>query len=180
MIFEKIKRIITGKKDQNVKSDALLEEEKNELIIERYVENHNDVINWSKEDHQRLRILVNPECVNAASEGSIPYFCSSYLSVYFDYNNEKGNYITKNIVFGNKKRTKIPENSTLLSIKNENTKDEIKLLNKAKEKILERFVNSTKPGTKVIIKYRKTKSKTIEKLSIKTGSFDDLCKNFKI
>ena len=44
MIFKKIKEIITRKKDQNVKSDALLEEEKNELIIERFVENHKDVI----------------------------------------------------------------------------------------------------------------------------------------
>ena len=57
MIFKKIKEIITRKKDQNVKSDALLEEEKNELIIERFIENHNDVINWSKEDQERLREL---------------------------------------------------------------------------------------------------------------------------
>ena len=42
-LIKKVKNIIFKKKikkDQNVKSDALLEEEKNELIIERFVENH--------------------------------------------------------------------------------------------------------------------------------------------
>ncbi len=83
MLFKKIKKIITGKKDQNVKSDALLEEEKNELIIERFVENHNDVINWSKEDQERLEKLVNPECKTSKKIRNLTVFSHSYLSVYF-------------------------------------------------------------------------------------------------
>ena len=83
MIFKKIKEIITRKKDQNVKSDALFEEEKNELIIERFVENHKDVINWSKEDQERLEKLVNPECKHSKEIRDLPVFSQSYLSVYF-------------------------------------------------------------------------------------------------
>ena len=85
MIFKKIKRIITGKKDQNVKSDALLEEEKNELIIERFVENHNDVINWSKEDQERLEKLVNPKCKTSKEIRDLTAFSHSYLSAYFNF-----------------------------------------------------------------------------------------------
>ena len=53
MIFKKIKEIITRKKDQNVKSDALLEEEKNELIIERFIEN-SDIFKWNSKDIERF------------------------------------------------------------------------------------------------------------------------------
>ena len=82
MIFEKIKKIITGKKDQNVKSDTLLEEEKNELIIERFVENHKDVINWSKEDQERLENLVNPKCRYPKNFLDLAVFSHSYLLFY--------------------------------------------------------------------------------------------------
>ena len=181
MIFKKIKEIITRKKDQNVKSDALLEEEKNELIIERFIENHNDVINWSKEDQERLEKLVNPKCKYSKSSEiqDLPVFSQSYLSVYFFFSEtDKKNYTIKGLEqLGKSLGLKKLKDTILVSIKREDSEDEVKLLNKAREDPLLKFNGSTKPGTKVVIKYKTKKSKTINELSIKTGSFNDMCNN---
>ena len=179
MLFKKIKRIITGKKDQNIKSDALLEEEKNELIIERFVENHNDVINWSKEDQERLEKLVHPECKTSKKIRDLVAFSHSYLSAYFNFDEtDKKNYTIQSLQqLGKSLGLKKLIDTILVSIKREDSEDEVKLLNKAREDPLLKFNGSTKPGTKVVIKYKTKKSKTINELSIKTGSFNDNCSN---
>ena len=179
MIFKKIKEIITRKKDQNVKSDALLEEEKNELIIERFIENHNDVINWSKEDQERLEKLVNPKCKTSKEIRDLTAFSHSYLSVYFFFDEtDKKNYTIQSLQqLGKSLGLKKLKDTILVSIKREDSEDEVKLLNKVRENALEKFSGSTKPGTKVVIKYKTKKSKTINELSIKTGSFNDMCNN---
>ena len=162
MIFKKIKEIITRKKDQNVKSDALLEEEKNELIIERFIENHNDVINWSKEDQERLEKLVNPKCKYSKSSEiqDLPVFSQSYLSVYFFFSEtDKKNYTIQSLQqLGKSLGLKKLKDTILVSIKREDSEDEVELLNKARENALEKFNGSTKPGTKVVIKYKTKKS----------------------
>ena len=83
-MFEKIKKIIKKKKDQNIKSDALLEEEKNELIIERFIEN-TDIFTWNYKDIERLEKLINPDILVPKKYRHLGSFQGSYISKYFTF-----------------------------------------------------------------------------------------------
>ena len=155
------------------KSKALKEEEKNELVIEKFIEDHNDVINWSKEDQERLEKLVNPENISEKKIRKLPNFCQSYLAVYFTFKEDDYTIIglePRGEELGLKKLV----NTKLVSIRKKDS-EEIHHLHTPSEKPLEKFNFSTKAGTEVIIKYKKNSK--IYELLIKTGSFNDYCNN---
>ena len=173
------------------KSDPLKEEKKNEEIIEKIVDDHKGVYNWPDEDLKLIEKLVNPLILYDKEDTERPpLFCEGKLSCFFDINRDK----KKNFVIGEikqihkKKIPKIEPESVIVSIqeiegptneifkkfKQKNSKEVLNLLGKNKDdyrSILDRFVVSRMPGTKVKLKLRKNKK--IEDVILKLGSFDD-------
>ena len=189
-LINKIKNKIFKKNNIN-EIGTLKEEEKNEELIEKIVHDHKGVYSWPDEDLKLLEKLLHPAIHHDKEDMERPpIFCEGKLSCFFDINRDK----KKNFVIGEikqihkKKIPKIEPESVIVSIqeiegptneifkkfKQKNSKEVLNLLGKNKEdygSVLDRFVVSRMPGTKVKLKLRKNKK--IKDVILKLGSFDD-------
>ena len=188
-LIQNIKNKIFKKKNIN-ELDPLKEEEKNEELIEKIVHDHKGIYNWTDEDLKLLTKLIHPNISYQQEDEELPPFCEAKLSCFFEFKTDKkNNFVVGEIKEINKKKIpKIELESVLVSIqeiegptdeifkrfKQKNSKKVLNLLGKNKDNyktILDRFVVSRPPNTKVKLKLRKNKK--IKEVILKLGSFDD-------
>ena len=163
------------------KNKFLQEEEKNEKIIKKFVDDASNIKNWKNEDLERIEKIINPSLVVNKKLRNLTIFCGSYFYGYFDFVNDKKNYIISTDGFNKKyfKNTNFANGSILVSIRKGEDDIEINLLNKRKKKPFEIFRANCKPSTSVIIKFKPYKSNNIEEIKIKTNGYDKTFKNAK-
>ncbi len=75
------------------KNKFLQEEEKNEKIIKKFVDDASNIKNWKNEDLERIEKIINPSLVVNKKLRNLPIFCGSYFYGYFDFVDDKKNYI---------------------------------------------------------------------------------------
>ena len=130
----------------------LQEEEENEKIIKKFVDDASNIRNWKNEELERIEKIINPSLVVNKKLRSLPIFCGSYFKGFFDFVDDKKNYI---VSVDNKKyfkNTNFANGSILVSIRKEKDDIEINLLNKRKKEPFEIFRANCKPSTSGIFK----------------------------
>ena len=113
----------------------LQEEEENEKIIKKFVDDASNIKNWKNEDLERIEKIINPYLAVNKKLRNLPLFCGSYFMKYFSFNEDKKDYIVSPIDFNEKyfKNTNFKNGCKLVSIRKENDDTEINLLNKKKK-----------------------------------------------
>ena len=152
------------------KNKFLQEEEENEKIIKKFVDDISNIKNWKNEDLERIEKIINPSLVVNKKLRSLPIFGGSYFKGFFSFVDDKKNYIVSTDELNEKyfKNTNFAYGSILVSIRKEKDDIEINLLNKRKKEPFEIFRANCKPSTSVIIKFKPYKSNNIEEIKIKT------------
>ena len=190
-----MKKLIKNKflNKKNKKIDPIEAYQKDEELIEKAVQNHKDIFNWSMEDIQLLESLLSPNIGKKIKDQNIFHnlpFISGKISCFFDVNRSKNNnYVIGKIHEVHKKRIpKIEAGSTCISIQEieEPQNDKFKKYRKTSGKKLlnligvadsdigtklDLFITERAPGTKVKLKLRKKRK--ITEVVLKLGSFDD-------
>ena len=186
-----IKNKFLNKKNKEI--DPIKAYKKDEELIEKAVQNHKDIFNWSMEDIQLLESLLSPNIGKKIKDQNIFHnlpFISGKISCFFDVNRSKNNnYVIGKIHEVHKKRIpKIEVGSTCISIQEieEPQNDKFKKYRKTSGKKLlnligvadsdigtklDLFITERAPGTKVKLKLRKKRK--ITEVVLKLGSFDD-------
>ena len=116
----------------------LQEEEQNEKIIKKLVDDSSNIKNWKNEDLERIEKIINPYLAVNKKLRNLPLFCGSYFMKYFSFNEDKKDYIVSPIDFNEKyfKNTNFKNGCKLVSIRKEKDDIEIDLLNKRKKEPL--------------------------------------------
>ena len=148
----------------------LQEEEENEKIIKKFVDDTSNIKNWKNEELERIEKIINPSLVVNKKLRSLPIFGGSYFKGFFSFVDDKKNYIVSTDELNKKyfKNTNFANGSILVSIRKGEDDIEINLLNKRKKEPFEIFRANCKPSTSVIIKFKPYKSNNIEEIKIKT------------
>ena len=159
----------------------LQEEDENEKIIKKFVDDTSNIKNWKNEELERIEKIINPSLVVNKKLRSLPIFGGSYFKGFFSFVDDKKNYIVSTDELNEKyfKNTNFANGSILVSIRKEKDDIEINLLNKRKKEPFEIFRANCKPSTSVIIKFKPYKSNNIEEIKIKTNGYDKTFKNAK-
>jgi len=183
-----IKKII--QKVKNIKKDPLKEDQLIESLIDRLVEDTNNIFKFSDEEANIVTNCSN----NNSGHNYLPIFSTGSIKCFFKITTDKkNNYIIEPEPRFKKKFKTIKKSSQILSIqevspskiirfKPDSSKRELQLLGKGKQgkdgfNILERFIVSRLPQTKVKLKI-KNKNK-ISNIFFDLGDFKERLETFR-
>ena len=185
-----IKKLI--QKVKNIKKDPLKEDQLIESLIDRLVEDTNNVFKFSDEEINIIEECIHPNAKKTKVQ--LPLFSEAKISCFFKIiTDNKNNYIIEPEPLFKEKFKEVKKNSQLLSIqeispskinrfKQKTSKNELQLVGKGKANkygfgLLDKFITSRLPKTKVKLKI-KNKNK-ISYIFLELGSFKDKLKTLK-
>ncbi len=185
-----IKKLI--QKVKNIKKDPLKEDQLIESLIDRLVEDTNNIFKFSDEEINIIEGCEHSNVKNTTMQ--LPIFSEAKISCFFKIiTDNKNNYIIEPEPLFKEKFKEVKKNSQLLSIqeissskiirfKPKTSKNELQLIGKGKKdkygvSLLDKFIISRLPKTKVKLKI-KNKNK-ISNIFFELGSVKDKLKTSK-
>ena len=185
-----IKKLI--QKVKNIKKDPLKEDQLIESLIDRLVEDTNNIFKFSDEEINIIEGCDHSNVKNTTMQ--LPIFSEAKISCFFKIiTDNKNNYIIEPEPLFKEKFKEVKKNSQILSIqeissskinrfKPKTSKNELQLIGKGQNdkygvSLLDKFIISRLPKTKVKLKI-KNKNK-ISNIFFELGSFKDKLKTLK-